>query len=109
MNEQEIPAYDEDQAIAFIRQAVTPEVSARYTDDDLLFVIDSIWDHYEAAGLTSLDPDATDADEADLAATTAYVKKAVRADGHILMTDADLDHIVKAEFEYEKTLEDFID
>lgn len=36
--------YDEDRAIEFIREYVGEKVSAQYSDDELLYVIDIIWD-----------------------------------------------------------------
>ncbi len=109
MKENDIPVYDEDEAVKFIRQAIPTDVASEYTDDDILFIIDSIWDYYESAGMTSLDNIETDAEEADMKAVTAYVEKALKSDGHILMTDANISMIVKAELQYEKTLEDFSD
>ena len=47
--------FDEDDAVAFIRADIPENISDQYSDDEILFVIDSIWDYYENRGLTSLD------------------------------------------------------
>lgn len=98
--------YDEDAAIAFIRKAVGEEVSNQYDDDEILLVIDTIWDYYERKGLTSLSKKATDNEELDEADLTAYVRKEIKNDGQLIMDPADLDKIVTAELDYEESLED---
>ena len=40
--------YDEDDAIRFIRETLPAQVSERYDDDDILYVIDIIWDSLKA-------------------------------------------------------------
>ena len=42
--------YDEDDAIKFIRETLPQEVSEKYSDDEILYVIDIIWDWYERNG-----------------------------------------------------------
>ena len=98
--------YDEDRAIEFIREYVGEKVSAQYSDDELLYVIDIIWDYYERKGFTSLSPKATENAELDEADLLAYVKKELAADREILMDPADLDKIIKGELDYEESLED---
>ncbi|MDE5902383.1 MAG: hypothetical protein K2O78_06925 [Muribaculaceae bacterium] len=98
--------YDEDRAIAFIRNYVGDEVSAQYSDDEILYVIDIIWDYYERKGFTSLSPKATENGELDESDLLAYVKKELAADREILMDPADLDKIIKGELDYEESLED---
>lgn len=98
--------YDEDAAIAFIRKSVGDDISNRYSDDELLLVIDTIWDYYERKGLTSLSKKNTDdeiLDEADLA---NYVRKEIKSDGEFLMDPADLDKVITAELDYEESIED---
>ncbi|MDE5652172.1 MAG: hypothetical protein K2G75_02980 [Muribaculaceae bacterium] len=98
--------YDEDMAIAFIRREVGDEVSRQYSDDEILYVIDIIWDYYERKGLLKLNPKATADEQLDEEALTAYVRKELSRDGEILMDPDDLDKIVKAELDYEESLED---
>ena len=44
---QEFEGYDEDAAVSFIRDYVPQNVSDQYSDDEILYVIDAIWDFYE--------------------------------------------------------------
>lgn len=98
--------YDEDQAIRFIREAVGPEVSQQYSDDEIIYVIDIIWDYYEKKGFLKLSAGKTKDELLDADALTEYVKKELANDGTILMDPSDLGKIVEAELDYEESLED---
>ncbi|MCH5217100.1 MAG: hypothetical protein J1F07_00875 [Muribaculaceae bacterium] len=98
--------FDEDKALAFIREAVGQKISEKYTDDDILFIIDTIWDYYENKGFLSLDMDETEEEILDSDDLIDYVKKEVAADDEIMMDPADISLVVKAELEYEESLED---
>ena len=98
--------FDEDKALAFIREAVGQKISEKYTDDDILFIIDTIWDYYENKGFLSLDMDETEEEILDSDDLINYVKKEVAADDEIMMDPADISLVVKAELEYEESLED---
>lgn len=100
--------YDEDEAVKFIRRSIPVEVNEQYTNDEILFIIDTIWDYYERIGLTSLDGPITEEEELDVEKLTDYVKKQVSNDRELIMDPADIDKIVKAELDYEESLEDFI-
>lgn len=47
--------FDEDNAIAFIRAQIGNEISSLYDDDEILNVIDIIWDFYESNGMLEID------------------------------------------------------
>lgn len=98
--------YDEDRAIEFIRNFVGETVSEQYTDDEILYVIDVIWDYYERKGFTSLSAKATENEELDEEDLVAYVKKELAQDNEILMDPDDLSKIIKGELDYEESLED---
>lgn len=104
-----INVYDEDKAIEFIRKAIPAEVSEKYSDDEILFVIDTIWDYYESQGLTSLNDDLTEEESVNPEKLTAYVVKEVKKDGELMMDPEALGQIVKAELQYEETLDIFAD
>lgn len=98
--------FDEDKALAFIREAVGKKVSDKYSDDEILFIIDTIWDYYENKGFLSLDMDETEEEILDADDLIEYVKKEVAADEELMMDPADISQIVKAELQYEQSLED---
>lgn len=100
--------FDEEKAIAFIRNYVGDAISSRYTDDEILYISDIIWDYYERNGMLSLNADVTDEEMLDVDKLVAYVKKELRNDDEIEMDDDDIPVIVKAELAYEESLEDFV-
>lgn len=99
--------YDEDEAVKFIRALLPSDKQDRYTDDEILYVIDIMYDWYEKNGYLSLDSEVTEEEDADISAMTAYVKKEIRRDGEIEMDPDDIEIIVKGELEYEESIEDF--
>lgn len=100
--------FDEDNALKFIRNDIPLEVSQKYSDDEILYVIDTIWDYYEQKGFLSLNLDETEDEVMDVDDLTKYVKKEIRNDKELLMDPKDVELIVKAELNYEESLESFI-
>ncbi len=100
--------FDEDDAVKFIREFVGKEISSKYSDDEILYVIDIIWDWYEKNGYLSLDASTTDDEILDVKGLTSFVKKELANDKEILMDPADVEMIVKGDLEYEKSIEDFV-
>lgn len=97
--------FDEDKAIQFIRASVGEKINEKYSDDEILFIIDTIWDYYENNGFLSLDVDETEEEILDTDDLINYVKKEVANDEELIMDPADISMIVKAELEYEESLE----
>lgn len=101
--------YDEQDALNFIRQYIPAEIRDKYSDDEILFIIDTIWDYYESKGMLEISAELTDEEELDVKALADYVRKEIKKDGEIMMDPADIDYIVKGELAYEQTLDIFGD
>ncbi|MDE6400116.1 MAG: hypothetical protein K2L68_04560, partial [Muribaculaceae bacterium] len=101
-------AFDEEDAIKFIRQELTKDENEKYDDDEILFIIDIIWDYYERNGFLSLNADITDDEELNIDNLVKYVKNEIKKDGEIIMDPNDIEKIIKAELDYEESIEDFI-
>ena len=100
--------YDEGNAIAFIRGTLPEATSAKCSDDDILFVIDCIWDWYDDNGLLSIDAEDDDDESGDISELVKYVKKLVNKDKEINLDIEDIELIVKGELAYEESIDDFI-
>ena len=100
--------YDEDDAIRFIRSTLTPEVNEQYSDDDILYVIDIIWDWYEKNGYLEISADVTDEEEVNVDKIIDYVRQQVKKDKYAMMDTNDLGLIVKGELQYEESIDDFV-
>lgn len=101
----ELTRFDEDEAIKFIRATLTPEKNEQISDNEILYVIDCIWDWYEKNGYLSIDADVTDEEMLDVDKLVAYVKKQLRRADEFMMTPDDVVPIVKAELQYEESIE----
>ena len=98
--------YDEDKAIEFVRNYLQEDRRDKYSDDDILFIIDCMWDYYEDNGLLDL---SNDSDETiDFENLYIYIDKCVKKDGEINIDEEDLKCIIKGELDYEEGL-DFFD
>ena len=99
--------YNEKKAIEFILSRLSEEHRHAYSDDEILNVIDIIWDYYEESGL--LDPatamtDDDDAEEQELAQLTSHVRKMLAKDKGTTILAEDVDVIIAAEIEYENSI-----
>ncbi len=106
---EEMMGYDEDKAVEFIRAFLPAEIRDKYTDDEILFVVDCIWDYYESKGLLELSSDFDEEEQLDIKDLTDYVLKAIKKDGELIMDTADIEYIVKGELAYEESLDVFGD
>lgn len=102
-----IKEFDEDEAISFIRKTLPDGVSEKYTDDEILYIIDIIWEWYERNGYTTLDFSISEEETLDLDIISEYVRKEIGKDGEIIMDPKDIDLIVRGEIQYEESLDVF--
>jgi hypothetical protein len=97
MNEEEFLPYDDDEAIKFIRNQIPQELKEKFSDDDLNYLIDLIYEFYEDKGF--LDDDDTEVD-IDLDELTAYVVKQSKKDKVGVYTEEEVKFVVDAEIAY---------
>lgn len=99
--------YDENEAIKFIRDYMPENIRDNYTDDEILNVLDMIWDYYEDNGY--LEIPAADTDEGLSSSPAAddllkYVKKMLGKDKLAVVDSDDVHYIVEGELAYEKSI-----
>ena len=100
--------YDENDAIRYIRGHVPAHIP-HYDDDELLNVIDIIWDFYERNGMLEIDMDDAEEDESPdrlLEDITDYATRMISRDKGAHIDPAHLNDIIKAEIEYEQSIND---
>ena len=102
-----LPEYDENEAITFMRRELPEEANKRYSDDDLVDILDAIWDYYDSVEATSLNdiPDDDDEDprlQAD--AIAGGIFRILSKHGPEAINLPDLTLIVKGELAYEEDL-----
>jgi len=96
-NEEEFLPYDDDEAIKFIRNQIPQELKEKFSDDDLNYLVDLIYEFYEDKGF--LNDDDTEVD-IDLDELTAYVVKNAKKDKVGVYTEEEIQFVVDAEIAY---------
>ena len=98
--------FDEKEAIKVMRGVLSEESSRLYDDDELLNVIDSIWDWYDDQGLLDIDTEADDED-VNTEALIKHVGKMLAKDTNSPIRREDVEPLVSAELRYEQSLDEF--
>ncbi len=88
--------YDDEEAIAFIRNQVPQEMKSKLSDDDCYLLLDTIYDYYEKKGYLKDDDDMVEIDIDDL---SKYVYQNTRKD-NIDLTVEEVGFFVDAEISY---------
>ncbi len=100
--------FDEKEAVKAMREVLSPEASERCSDDELLNVIDIIWDWYDENGLLDIDTEADD-DDVNVDALTAHVRKMLAKDKLSPIRPDEVEPLVAAELRYEQSLDPLAD
>ena len=95
--------FDEKEAIKAMRQVLSPEASERCGDDELLNIIDIIWDWYEDNGLLDIDAEADD-DDVNVETLAAHVRRLLAKDKLSPVLPDEVEPLVAAELRYEQSL-----
>jgi len=101
--------YNERDAIRQMRAALSADRADKISSDEILNIIDMIWDYYETHGCLKIDLDedetedtTSDFDEADL---IKYVKKQVAKDRLSPVLPEEVEPMVLAELAYEASVD----
>lgn len=95
--------FDEMRAVTFINDKLSEAGRNPYPEDEILNVIDMIWDYYEENGM--LDPDLEDEEDEDIEPDLIeYVNRMLRKDRGAKIQPEDVPAIVRAEVEYEDSV-----
>lgn len=97
--------FDEKKAVAAMKAELSPEAAARISNDELLNVIDIIWDWYEDSGLLDINADAADDEGVNVPALVAHVRKTLAKDKLSPVAPDEVEPLVLAELRYEASLE----
>ena len=103
--EKQVFDYDEDEAVVFIQNHLPEEMKNKFSDDEINYVIDLIYDFYESEGL--FDGDDDDDIEIELEKLMECVVKSARKDNIRDFSDNELESIVAGELAYCDTLDIF--
>lgn len=96
--------FDENKAVEWINKALVEAGRKAYDEDQVLNVVDMIWDFYEENGLLDIDADADEPDEDIEPDLIDYVTRMLRKDSGATVDAADVPLMVKAEIDYEDSV-----
>lgn len=98
MAELEDSIYYDDDAVRFIQEHLPQEAKGHFTDDEVLYITDVIFEFYESNGF--FEEEEVDVDMEEL---TEYVVKNAKRDGFNF--DPELTRwVIEGEFDYEESL-----
>lgn len=100
--------FDENDAIEFIRNYVPANIKSKYSDNDILLLMDTMYDFYDSEDDNDelYDEELVD-NEAYINRIVNYVKKSIRKDPDNAIEMDDVKYLVLGEIEYENTLDSF--
>ena len=109
MNEEQDLIYDDDEAVKFIQNYLPQELKEKFSDDDINYIIDLIYEYYESKGYFVDDNDdddesAVDIDEEEL---IQYVINNAQKDGVGKYKAEEIALIVQGELEYCESIDIF--
>lgn len=100
MDEKENFIYDEDESVAFIQNYLPQEMKGKFSNDDINYIVDLIYEFYESKGFLKEDSNEdaeVDIDEDEL---VDFVIKNAKRDGVGKFTPEEVTFIVQGEMEY---------
>ena len=105
MNEElELKEYDENEAIKHIVNYLPIDIKEKYADDDILLVIDIIFEYYDKNRFFDIDAGVDDEENIDVDDLISFVKKQLRKDPDNVVDPDDVQSIVLGELDYEESL-----
>ena len=100
MKDKEDLIYDEDDSVAFIQNYLPQELKGKFSNDDINYIVDLIYEFYESKGF--LDENSDDNAEIDIDEDEliGFVVKNAQKDGVGKFSPEDITFIVQGELEY---------
>ena len=105
MNDEQDLIYDDEAAVQFIQNYLPQELKEKFSDDDINYIIDLIYEFYESKGYFDDEDDSyVDIDEDEL---IRYVIKNAEKDGIGKFKAEEISFIVQGELEYCESIDLF--
>ena len=97
MSEEQDFNYDDDEAVKFIRNYLPQELKEKFSDDDIIYIIDLIYEFIESKGFVEEDDAVVEFDEDEL---IGFVMQNAQKDEVGKFTTEEITFIVQGELEY---------
>ena len=100
MSEKEDFIYDDVESMKFIKNYLPQELKGKFSDDDILYIVDLIYDFYESKGFMDEQGDEESEVEFDEDELTDYVVKNAMKDGVGKFLPEDIAFVIQGELGY---------
>jgi len=107
MSEDQDLNYDDDEAVKFIQNYLPQELKEKFSNDDINYIIDLIYEFYESKGYFDDDDDDDDSVEIDEDELIRYVINNAQKDGVGKYKTEEIAFIVQGELEYCESIDLF--
>lgn len=98
--EQDPIEYDEQEAVKFIQNYLPQDMKDKYTDDEINYVIDIVYEFYEEKGFMNQETDENEIVNIDEDEIVAYVLKNTKKDKINTFSPEDISFIIQGELAY---------
>lgn len=92
--------YDEDDSVKFIQNYLPQELKGKFSNDDINYIVDLVYDFYDSKGYLTEDPEKDGDVEIDEDELVEYVINNAKKDGVGKYTPDEITFIVQGELEY---------
>ena len=94
--------YDEDEAVAHIRKCISLDLKEKVSNDDIIYVVDLLYDYYEDSGLIESGSEEVDIDEDDV---VGFIVEMMAKDKEApKLTRDEIVEMVRGEFDYSESI-----
>ena len=100
MSNQDEFVYDEDNAVKFIQNYLPQDLKGKFSNDDINYIVDLIYEFYESEGYMNESPDDETEIEIDEDKLINYVIENAKKDGVGKYSADEITFIVQGELEY---------
>ncbi|MGL4412462.1 MAG: hypothetical protein ACRCZM_09295 [Bacteroidales bacterium] len=100
---EELYLYDNEQSLRFIRNYLPKEISVKYSDDDIYYVIDLL---YKYKGICTQEEDYNEEVnlELDEVQLTEFVISQAKEEKKVTFVDSEIIHIIRGELMYDQSI-----
>ena len=99
--------YDDDEAVRFIQNYLPQDLKGKFSNDDILYILDLVYEYYEPNGLFDDEDDDDKEIEIDEDEVVEYVIKNLKRDKIGRFEPEEVTFIVQGEMEYCDSLDMF--
>ncbi len=99
-NEKDLIPYDEDDALKFIQNYIPQEIKGKFTNDEITYIIDIVYEYYDEKGFMNDDTEEDSIVDIDEEEIVSYVLKNTKKDKINNFSADEIAFIIQGELAY---------